>query len=497
MNWRTGKPTRQDRRASAVASTMLILALSLGGVLALVRMVQTIGIRAGLQDEADETALAVAAALARQSEPEGPRLSATAAEVALGRWDAARRRFVAASSSPNAVEVTVRGSQAAREVGRGWLSRIVSPPPAATATSAVAAVRPRDIVFVVDLSSAMAAESLAAAERLQSRQDSIQANDAAILRGLYQDMGYESFPGPDEPLGAPWGASWDALAAGDGPLSHAAVPAKYRIEPGDPISVRREKACSAVIDHQILRLMPRAMPDPQRPENRRYWAAYLDDLSGSKGSGAKIGYASYLCFMLRRGRIEQAQGQYVPLSQHSRHCPWHLEQVGGDSLRFPPRVEPMHQVRRALAEAICSLAKRNGSADDPASRDRVAIVSLDWPSGAARVQQTLTSDYGSAVRACARLQPVGVSGPSSQPQPGLRLADQLLREASSGMYGWRGAEKMLVLVTSASTDCARGDGPLQAETPPPDHVVCIGQGDAQVRGALERIINAAPVALVR
>ena len=127
---------------------------------ALVRMVQK-SASGGLQEEADATALAVAAALAQPSEPDGPGLSATAAEVALGRWDAFRRRFVATGSSPNAVEVTVRGSQAASEVGRGWLSRIISPPLAATATSAVAAVRPRDIVFVVDLS-CDGAESLAA-----------------------------------------------------------------------------------------------------------------------------------------------------------------------------------------------------------------------------------------------------------------------------------------------------------------------------------------------
>jgi len=497
MAGRAGKPTRQDRRASVAASTMLILVLGLGGVLALVRIVQTIGIRASLQDEADETALAVAAALARQAEPSGPSLSAAAAEVAVGRWDAARRRFVATRSGPNAIEVTVRGPQAENRAGRGWLARVIAPSPAATATSAVAAVRPRDLVFVVDLSSAMAAESLAAAERLESRPGSIQAYDAAVLGGLYQELGYESFPGPDEPLGAPWGAGWDALAAVDGPLSHAAVPAKYRIEPGDPISVRREKAGAAVIDRQILKLMPRAMPDPQLPENRRYWLAYLDDLSGAEGSGAKIGYASYVRFMLRRGRIEPAQGLYVPLSQHSRHCPWHLEQVGGGSLRFPPRVEPMHQARRGLAEAIYSLAKRNGSDGDPAARDRVAIVSLDWPAGAARVRQALTSDYGSALRAAVRLQPAGVNGSSSQLETGLRLADQLLREASGGAAGWRGAEQMIVLVTAAGTEPERRDGTLNTETRLPDHVVCVGRGATPLRAALERIVEAAPVALVR
>lgn len=502
MTARAGNPTRRPRKAMAAMFALLILAVGFGGAMALVRFVQTTSLRAELQAEADQAALASAATLAGQSAA-GSIIASETINATFGYWDAGHRRFVAGGPNPNAVETIVRGPHAtSEEAGRRFSQVIFSP--LSAAASAVAIIRPRDMVFVVDLSSAMAARSLAAASRLlDARQDNlVEVESVAALRDLYQDLGYESLPGPEEPLGAPWAvepgaAAWDALTAVKGPLSRATISAEYRIVQGDSVSVRWEKACRAVIDSQILRLMPKAMPDPRRSENREYWAEYLGDLTHSGGDKASIGYASYVRFMLSRGRNEQAGSQYVPLSQHSEHCPWHVEQLGSLPLRFPPRVEPMHQVQRALAEAIRTLQRRNDGIEDPGRRDRVAIVSFDWPSGGARVHQPLTSDYSSAIRACARLQAVGSRGVARTTESGLRLAGELLREVSPGVCGHRGAEQVVILVTASDAEPQGVAAMAEGQTPLPDHVVRVDDGGGQVRARLESIVNTATVALIR
>ena len=102
------------------------------------------------------------------------------------------------------------------------------------------------------------------------------------------------------------------------------------------------------------------MPDPQRSESRRYWAAFRRFVV-IKGR-AKIGYASYLCFMLRRGRIECAGSVRALVATTGTALA--LEQVG-ISLRFPPGSNRSTRCR-ALAEAICSLASGTAT-PDPAS----------------------------------------------------------------------------------------------------------------------------------
>ena len=112
-------------------------------------------------------------------------------------------------------------------------------------------------------------------------------------------------------------------------------------------------------DGRAAWLMPDAKPSPDSAENYGYWEKYLDYIIGSGVGGSaqtvpasyrnKIGYATYVQFMLDHGRdLKPAGIRYVPLSRHSPDCPWHLEETAGGTFRFPPRTQPIPYKRSHL-----------------------------------------------------------------------------------------------------------------------------------------------------
>ena len=79
------------------------------------------------------------------------------------------------------------------------------------------------------------------------------------------------------------------------------------------------------------RYMPNAIPAPNTSSSASvsYWGSYLSYLSSN---GLKMGYQSYLQFLMYYGRDVQPDGtNYTPLSLSSNlcACPLHSESVGG------------------------------------------------------------------------------------------------------------------------------------------------------------------------
>jgi hypothetical protein len=405
----------------AVATGLAALAVDVGGAML---------VRSRLQGTADATALAAAheyqpdralkAAQEQLAEAalREPSLLPERCEVEFGAWDSSMRVFTPSATFGGAVRVWVEGDASgaanvfARWFGNGLVSR---------RTWAVAAACPRDIVFLVDLSGAMNDESQQPA-----------SGDRAALQALYDDLGWGQYPGASERVDA----------SGD--------------------LVPRGLASAAAIG-QIARQMPQAVPEPCSDANRRYWGKYLDYVLGAEDSSGlrpmaspesrnRIGYASYLEFLLACGRdLRPDDRQYSPLSRHSPLCRWHSETTPAGPLRFPPREQPMHAVRRALVAAIETVRERNEAIDDPTERDRVALVTFDTLTGGGPlVRQPLADDYSQAMQECARLQPVGDKGHTRATDSGLLAAERVLRDAADPRRGR--IAKIVVLVTAGQPD---------------------------------------------
>ncbi len=162
-----------------------------------------------------------------------------------------------------------------------------------------------------------------------------------------------------------------------------------------------------------------------------------------------IGYATYVQFMLDHGRNLQPEGsQYVPLSKHSPHCPWHTEDTAGGAFSFPPRTQPMHAARRALIAAMQIVKERNAMVPDVNARDWVSVIAFDTQKGGGPVlAHSLSGDYDAAMLACTDLQAVGDKGASTSTEDGLIAAREHIRSVDEGGQGRRGTNKIVVLLT--------------------------------------------------
>ena len=204
--------------------------------------------------------------------------------VEPGTWNAATGQFTASAEVGNAVRVTARRSNESF-----FFAKLLGESAFNMEASAVAMANPRDIAFVVDLSGSMNddtepawATSTINGEFASSGFPTI---GSQLMQDLYNDLGFGTFPGTLEYVGAPLGVAADEYAYAEmtkdgGPLADASMPAQYRIYPGDDEATRKLRAYSWIIDNQIARLMPAASPAPTL-SNYAYWEKYLDYLMHS------------------------------------------------------------------------------------------------------------------------------------------------------------------------------------------------------------------------
>ena len=163
----------------------------------------------------------------------------------------------------------------------------------------------------------------------------------------------------------------------------------------------------------------------------------------------KIGYITYVQFMMDYGRdLKPIGGTYTPLSKYSSFCPRHSEITAGGMFRFPPREQPTHAARRALIAAIEIVKERNASITDPATGDRVSIITFDvLTGGGPQVVCPLTNDYDSAMQACTDLQACGDVAATTATEAGLIEAKKHIQPKSAGGQGRESTNKIVVLLT--------------------------------------------------
>ena len=191
------------------------------------------------------------------------------------------------------------------------------------------------------------------------------------------------------------------------------------------------------------------------------------DPNSVAGHMNKIGYRTYVQFMLDHGRDVKPDGvNYTPLSVRSPNCPMHSESTDGGTFSFPPREQPTHSTRRAIIAAIQVIKERNQDIPDPNLRDWVSIVTFDAPNdGGPKVVKALTGDYDAAMQACTTIQAVADSYYSTGTESGLLLAKQHLQPTSAGATDGRTRIKTRLLLTDGSPNLYVSDpGTITAYT---------------------------------
>ena len=275
-------------------------------------------VRSQLQTAADSAAMAAAAVMggepgaaaksARQyaayhtAGGENVRLSEN--DIELGIWDTKSRSFVPMTQAGNAVRVTARRDTTSGGETPLFFAKVFGAKSFSMSASAVATAKPRDVVFVVDLSGSMNDDTEPAWATGEVDKAFGPAGYAGIgeslMQEMYSDFGFGAYPGPAVYVGESLGVAKDQFAyaeltKNDGPLAQATIPVPYRIKSSDNELTRKKKAYSWIIDYQIAVIMPNAAPPPSSGVQYAYWEKYLDYLlwpvsinGNSNGSGGGL-----------------------------------------------------------------------------------------------------------------------------------------------------------------------------------------------------------------
>ncbi len=449
--------------------------------------------KAEVQNAADSAALAAAAVLhktpaeiraeartfAESHMAAAKQIELADTDVEFGNWNLDTKVFTPSGDIGNAVRVTVRRPGAPHFFGKIFGRHYFD-----VEASSIAMANPRDIVFVVDLSGSMNDDSEPCWATTAINQEfgplGFGSLGEDVVQQLYDDFGFGTFPGTEQYIGQPLAVAQNStayhnLTKNAGKLSAGSIPLTYRIINADNPATRKLKCYKWIIDNQIAPLMPCATPAPNLT-NYLYWEKYLDwliyatttsppgqtamhvyymanpntdgyedaDPNSVAGHMNKIGYRTYVQFMLDHGRDVKPDGvNYTPLSVRSPNCPMHSESTDGGTFSFPPREQPTHSTRRAIIAAIQVIKERNQDIPDPNLRDWVSIVTFDAPNdGGPKVVKALTGDYDAAMQACTTIQAVADSYYSTGTESGLLLAKQHLQPTSAGGNGRTYANKV-------------------------------------------------------
>lgn len=206
----------------------------------------------------------------------------TDGDIEIGFYNLASHQFKVDEVAPNAVRVV------AHVENRGlFFAPVIGHKQFNSRAEAIAMINPRDIAFVVDVSGSMNddTEPAWATTTIDSKFGPLGYPGVAtnLMTSLYADFKFGAFPGALESVGLPLGVANDSynyanMTMDNGPLTLAIVPTQYRIANTDSETVRKKKAYQWIIDNQLARLMPAALPLPQSSDTTSYdyWEKYLD-----------------------------------------------------------------------------------------------------------------------------------------------------------------------------------------------------------------------------
>ena len=285
---------KRNRRGSILVLSLLVLVL----LFFVTAMVVDIGsmelTKTKLQAAADAAALAAAGELGDPAEVrrvakeyagyhklDGNPIAITDAQIEIGEWDQQSSSFTKSPDDKGSVVRILTPSLGRNTFFAGMFGHKTYD----RTGEAIASTRPRDIIFVVDQSGSMNddTESAWATKSIESKFEGTPYAGVgeSIIQDFYTDMGFGSYPGTLEYMGAPLGVpanktAYAKMTENGGPLSASTMPATYRILDGDNEQTRRRKSYSWMMDYQIKSLLPAARPIPDSSTNYDYWQKYID-----------------------------------------------------------------------------------------------------------------------------------------------------------------------------------------------------------------------------
>jgi Flp pilus assembly protein TadG len=373
-------------------------------------------------------------------------------DVESGTWDKDTRTFIPLDSGQrgNAYRVTVRadGTDTDTPSVPLFFAWIWNKQSSSMTAQAIATTNPRDICFVVDLSSSMNNDTnlgyIAGHSSVYSGVDT-----TTLIQHVCNDLfNGDTYPGTNWPIGGGSSHTYfstnpskftDLISALTG-LSPTSPYYLYNITSSDKTTranintkqysggnyvaynmyVSDKKACQWLMDNELLTVMPHVKPTPNSSSDASiaYWYSYfnftLNNISYNSNWRSNIGYQSYVAFLMANGRDRKPNGSsYTPMACGSKddenpNCVMNIDpdSIYGVSsslnIMFPAREMPTHAARRAIISAIQVVWERNLLTPDNL-KDRVSVVSFDTDTGTI-IRHALGSDYEQAMRDTAKLQ---------------------------------------------------------------------------------------------
>ncbi len=131
--------------------------------------------------------------------PPADAVQLNASDVQFGTWDATSRTFTPATGAATAVKVTVRTDSSSGGATSLFFGRIFGLASVNQQASAVAAVNPRDIAFVIDLSGSMNDDTSPGSSSCSS----------SLMQTVYNEFGFGTYPGSSAALKSGKSNSYD------------------------------------------------------------------------------------------------------------------------------------------------------------------------------------------------------------------------------------------------------------------------------------------------
>jgi hypothetical protein len=309
-------------------------------------------------------------------------------DVVFGTWDItqpAGHEFSGTSSSilGTALKVTTHANGIPLFFGR-----IFGAGTKDMTASATAAVNPRDIVFVVDLSNSMSNDS-----------NPDQGGTTSFIQAVYNDL-------------------FGVTGAGAPRVTYDSAETVLKSNTSGTITIT---AAMDWLNQKFPYINP--TPNTSDPASVGYWTAALNSnesyhgspfvnaKSGSTVTSYKMSYKSYVTFLMYRDRNQEmgtvgGTKYYTIMSVLNPNYKKHSETVNNVTYdNFPPPEMPTHAVRRAIITALQVIQTRNNTVGEAEYKDKVSIVVFDRKgSGNTLIRQELTAEYADAIQSAKTLQ---------------------------------------------------------------------------------------------
>jgi Flp pilus assembly protein TadG len=432
---RTTSKSRKDRQGiiAVLAAVLLIVMLTM---IAFAVDIGYMGLaKTQLQAAADSAALAaagssnqtqsgmvqVAQGFAQYHQVGGRKVQLNPSDVQFGTWDVNNRTFSAVTGSglSTAVKVTVHADTTSGGNVSLFFGGVTGVRSVAGSASAVAMVNPRDICFVVDLSSSMHNDTTPGSSSANS----------GLIQAVYDDL------------------------FGAGHVTYGSEPTKKftGFTTSNDITYWMGQLGST---SGVLRYAIPAM-DSSSATSKAYWTAYLNYV----GTNGTVSYKTYEAYLMSCGRDQTiGSSQYSIMSVNNPSCHTHAESTDAGEFQFPVAEMPTHAVRRAIIAAIQIIKDRNLAINDANQKDWVSIVVFDAKNTGTdtthvRVLKSLTVDYASVMTAATTMQACSDNdGSCTDSEGGLICAYNHIKGSSLGGQGRDNANKVVIFLTDGNAN---------------------------------------------